>query len=272
MVTMDACNFSKAADKLCITRSPLTKVIGEMEEDLGGLLFERRYNNLEPTELAYSWSAKIKPLYVELVKLESLMKRNHHDNIDILYDASIPELLYRYIDSALSFENIPFTSKRKIINNEEVFIQGKTIADMIISLRDITPLPLTMKLDKWDGGQIGFLMPEVWDLDGDCPYIYVWEDSYSEYIKGKISDHLRDCSMDYQFMTHNHEPSTLLNQIHKGKGMVVLPEKLAALYNSNGVKFLLIKNRKLRFHFYYDSLHNEYGVHKRIKDIIKSII
>ncbi|AKE95331.1 LysR family transcriptional regulator [Cronobacter sakazakii] len=63
IVCFEAKCINSAAEQLCVTRSPLARVIYEMEEKMGGKLFIRKYNYLEPTELAITLYEKIKPVY-----------------------------------------------------------------------------------------------------------------------------------------------------------------------------------------------------------------
>lgn len=107
MVTMERRNFSLAADELCITRSPLSKVITEIESWLGGKLFIRRHNDLEPTSLAWDFYHKCKPLYYKTLSLESeWSSKKKQSLLTFHFDISIPELLFRQLVMIAQVEKI----------------------------------------------------------------------------------------------------------------------------------------------------------------------
>ncbi|WP_197063159.1 LysR family transcriptional regulator [Rahnella aquatilis] len=272
MVTMDTCNFSKAADSLCITRSPLSKVICEIEGVLGGKLFHRKYNELQPTDLALEWYEKIKPLYTELLRMESEIRGNSHHDIHIIFDASIPELIYRYLVTAMKSENIGFTAQRKIIDDDDIIALEQGERKIIISMREITTLSLAIQSNKWLGDSFGFLTPENWDLSKNVPPIYIWKDPYSDYLISKINSFASDYFDSYKFELHNFESTLLLHKIHNGKGMMILPAKIASLYNSNGVKFTPVKNRNLKFYVYHTLQKEDLKTYEKIRSVINTII
>lgn len=59
IMAMEKRSFASASEALCITRSPLSKAITEIEEHLDGKLFIRKHNDLIPTPLAIEYYKKM---------------------------------------------------------------------------------------------------------------------------------------------------------------------------------------------------------------------
>ncbi|MDT3651170.1 LysR family transcriptional regulator [Cronobacter sakazakii] len=102
IVCFEAKCINSAAEQLCVTRSPLARVIYEMEEKMGGKLFIRKYNYLEPTELAITLYEKIKPVYDLLYSIENDFSISAKcSRFELLCDISVPLVIYQHILSWL---------------------------------------------------------------------------------------------------------------------------------------------------------------------------
>lgn len=233
MVTMEERNFGKAAEALCITRSPLSKAICELEEILGGSLFNRTYNNLEPTELAWHYYHKCKSIYDALHEIENEYRfKNTESPLSIKFDVSFPEILYQHIVMALQSQNISFTSERLVINLDDMENVSTHNNVIILSLREITP-NASCDVDKWQGSELVLFMPDKIDTHQKELSFFIWKDIYSNYIKTSIAKALEDINNNIKFISHNFNFTELLYNIHLGKGCTILPRKMATLFKLN---------------------------------------
>ena len=53
MTAMEHKSISKAAETLFLTRTPLSKILSDLEQFLDCKLFDRQYNTLVPTQFAW---------------------------------------------------------------------------------------------------------------------------------------------------------------------------------------------------------------------------
>ena len=251
MVTMEEKNFAKAAERLCITRSPLSKIISEFEEDLGGKLFKRTYSNLEPTHLALDYYFKCKEPYDTLLQFESDLHRKCKNNaINILFDLSVPELLYQTISMGLSSEGLVFEHKRMIINLENINHFLKSPENIIFSLRDISSQHWE-SVDKWQTDELVLVSAPNRSCHSRELTFLIWNDNFKDYIKRGLASRLRMSENKLTFIEHNYDFTGLLYNIHKGNGCAFMTKKLAVLYKTDGVLVTDIKNQILEAFLYY---------------------
>jgi len=272
MVTMEELNFTKAAEKLCITRSPLSKVICELEENLGGKLFKRTYSTLQPTELAYEYYSKCKNIYDELINMESEIRfRDPNPVYTLIFDISVPELLYRTIIMGLSAENVNVAHQRKIVNYEDMNKILSSRDNCIFSLREINN-SMWDYADKWKGDDIVLIAPKGTGLEPRSFSMFVWNDSLLDYTKKKFLNIINKPNTDITFLPHNFDLSTLCYNIHIGHGCALMTRKLACLYKIDGVEIQETKNNALNIYFYHAKNGKTDGTHSRIKKVINKFI
>ncbi len=272
MVTMEEKNFAKAAERLCITRSPLSKVISEFEDCLGGKLFKRTYSDLEPTELAMNYYSKCKDIYDALLQLESeLHQKTETRHVNIIFDISVPELLYRSIIMGFSSEGLVFESQRKFIDYDNIFNFIKKPENIIFSLRDINS-QLWDSVDKWKADELVLMTPQQWDLTSSRLIFLIWNDNYRDYIKRGIASRLKKSVSELDFIEHNHDLSGLFYNIHAGKGCVFMTKKLAALYKTDGVIIHQVKNSYLNAFLYYQKSPKQARHISLIKTVLNKFI
>ncbi|HAU3224742.1 TPA: LysR family transcriptional regulator [Salmonella enterica subsp. houtenae] len=273
MVTMAERNFGKAAEKLCITRSPLSKVICELEESLGGKLFKRTYSDLEPTELAMGYYYKCKNIYETLKDLESEMRtRTQEIPLKIIFDISIPELLYRLFVTGLSVDGLHFEHKRMIIDYEDLSVFLRESNNIVLSLRELNGSSFRDSVDKWSGDDIVLVLPDSWRGVSNYPPIFVWNDGTADYFKKGFAFLLGKDSSDVDFITHNYDLSQVLYNIHEGKGAMLMTRKMASLYKSDKVKIHNIEHGNLDIFLYYKKAEKKNDKINKIKSIINKFI
>lgn len=271
MVTMEVRNFAKAAEALCITRSPLSKAIFELEDYLGGKLFNRTYNSLEPTELAIEYYQKCKPIYEMLVALENECRSGNTESpLMLLFDISVPELLYQQIVMAMKSENILFNCERYVVNLSD--LEGISRKNsIIISLREIAS-NADCDIDKWQGGEIVICMPNDHNIRKTKTEIFIWKDLTTDYIQRSFSQLTKPFIPDINFIEHNLNLTGLLYNVRAGKGCSLLTRKMATMFKVDGITYLPIKDRRPTIHLYHG---NQKSVNKfipQLKNVINTFI
>lgn len=271
MVTMEVRNFAKAAEALCITRSPLSKAIFELEDYLGGKLFNRTYNSLEPTELAIEYYQKCKPIYEMLVALEDECRSGNTESpLMLLFDISVPELLYQQIVMAMKSENILFNCERYVVNLSD--LEGISRKNsIIISLREIAS-NADCDIDKWQGDEIVICMPNDHNIRQTKTDIFIWKDLTTDYIQRSFSQLTKPFIPDINFIEHNLNLTGLLYNVRAGKGCSLLTRKMATMFKVDGITYLPIKDRRPTIHLYHG---NQKSVNKfipQLKNVINTFI
>ncbi|GAL60006.1 putative LysR family transcriptional regulator [Pseudescherichia vulneris NBRC 102420] len=271
MVTMEVRNFAKAAEALCITRSPLSKAIFELEDYLGGKLFNRTYNSLEPTELAIEYYQKCKPIYEMLVALENECRSGNTESpLMLLFDLSVPELLYQQIVMAMKSENILFNCERYVVNLSD--LEGISRKNsIIISLREIAS-NADCDIDKWQGDEIVICMPNDHNIRQTKTDIFIWKDLTTDYIQRSFSQLTKPFIPDINFIEHNLNLTGLLYNVRAGKGCSLLTRKMATMFKVDGITYLPIKDRRPTIHLYHG---NQKSVNKfipQLKNVINTFI
>lgn len=271
MVTMEERNFAKAAEVLCITRSPLSKAICELEDYLGGKLFTRTYNSLEPTELAFDYYQKCKPIYEMILALETECRSGNTDiPLTILFDISVPELLYQQIVMAMRSENLQFNCERYVINLSDIEDIARKHT-LVVSLREIAT-NTSCEVDKWQGDEIVICMPVKHLLPPQAMRLFIWKDLTSNYLRRSFAEVVKSHFSDAIFIEHNFSLTGLLYNVRAGKGCSLLTRKMATMYKVDGVEYLPIKERRPIIYMYRAPEKKTNKIILQIKSIINDFI
>ena len=124
MEAMDKKCISKAAEALCLTRTPLTKKLMDLEDTLGEKFFIRTYNELTPTDYASYIYEELRPLYEAHLHFETTISSQRRKKPTmVIFDISIPELICRYIESSIQAEIYP----HKIKTQRVIFFRGRIV-------------------------------------------------------------------------------------------------------------------------------------------------
>lgn len=271
MVTMEVLNFAKAAEALCITRSPLSKAIFELEDYLGGKLFNRTYNSLEPTELAIEYYQKCKPIYEMILALESECRSSSTESmLTLLFDISVPELLYQQIVMAMKSENILFNCERYVVSLSDIDgISRKN--SIVISLREIAS-NADCEVDKWQGDEIVICMPDNYHTKQAATGLFVWKDLSTDYIQRSFSQMAKEFIPNMNFIEHNLNLTGLLYNVHAGKGCTLLTRKMATMFKVDGIICLPIKDRRPTIHLYHGNQKHVNKFIPQLKSVINNFI
>lgn len=249
MVTMERRNFSLAADELCITRSPLSKVITEIESWLGGKLFIRRHNDLEPTSLAWDFYHKCKPLYYKTLSLESeWSSKKTQTLLTFHFDISIPELLFRQLVMIAQVEKINAKFIRESIDvNDEQQLKYQSNYIMIAT----RPLRCNYHTEysSWEGCPL-VVLKSKYVPQSNQQNMFIWKDKHVDYMKEHYSHILSQSNILPSFIEHDFDIPTLLYAVRSGKGSLLMSQKMAQLYKIDGIEYQTLSGYHPRIYFY----------------------
>lgn len=274
MVAMEKKCISKAADELYLTRTPLCKKLADLENALGETLFIRKYNELVPTEYAVSLYKELTPIYEAQSRLENkLNNKGGCGTITIVFDVTVPELMYRTISSSIEGEITQVKVKfQRVIITEKLLQDNAYINNIFfISLRPLV-LCYPFKEVKWHGGEVTILMPKSKMNATDFIDIYMWNDGFSSHFKDRIETALKNKYESVSFILHNFDFSTILHRIYRGKGACILPLKTALIYKSESLAVKPIKERKISVFMYHNEGLSFKEGFERTKQVLLSFI
>lgn len=271
MVTMEKRNFSQAADDLCITRSPLSKVITEIENWIGGQLFIRKHNDLEPTPLAWNFYHKCKPLYFQLLSLESECSfKKNNSTLTFHFDISIPEILFRQWMMIAQVEKIDAKFTRGVVSLEDGNQLKYQCNHVIISLRPLT-CSYQNEQSSWEGSSLMLLQDKRTTLKNDC-HIYIWQDKYIDYMKERYSFILNNININPLFIEHNWDVPSLLYAVRSGKGRAIMPQKMALMFKTEDINYQIITGYRPRIYIHSNIDKSQHKKLEKMKGIISSLL
>ncbi|EML8489967.1 LysR family transcriptional regulator [Salmonella enterica subsp. enterica] len=272
MVMMETRNFSKAAEILCITRSPLSKVVTEIEESLGGKLFCRKHNELEPTDLALSYYERCRSLYGSLLSLENEHKtHNNARKITLKADISVPEGLVRLMEKIIKSEMPNIDIKREMITVSDLSSLDNNPDVIIMSLRPLGGADLVC-CDSWEGGKIVKIQTSSPFDKTTTDKIFIWKDKYMTYFKKRLTHVLNLNESSADFFEHNFDVATLLYMIREGKGVAVVSEKLVHMFKMDGIKWEGLDNIHIKNFLYYNNSRTIGNDVQKIKELISKFV
>ncbi|EKZ5286679.1 hypothetical protein C0Q87_22520 [Klebsiella aerogenes] len=271
MVTMERRNFSLAADELCITRSPLSKVITEIESWLGGKLFIRRHNDLEPTSLAWDFYHKCKPLYYKTLSLESeWSSKKTQSLLTFHFDISIPELLFRQLVMIAQVEKIDAKFIRESIDvNDEQQLKYQSNYIMIAT----RPLRCNYHTEysSWEGCPL-VVLKSKYVPQSNQQNMFIWKDKHVDYMKEHYSHILSQSKILPSFIEHDFDIPTLLYAVRSGKGSLLMSQKMAQLYKIDGIEYQTLSGYHPRIYFYTNIEKTRQKSLIKFKDILSIFI
>ncbi|EDT1450684.1 LysR family transcriptional regulator, partial [Salmonella enterica subsp. diarizonae] len=244
IMAMEKRSFASASEALCITRSPLSKAITEIEEHLDGKLFIRKHNDLIPTPLAIEYYKKCKPIYEDLLKLE---QNKTVKSYKIIFDSYFPLSFVNFLRDFIEAPGIEFRVEHTIITPENLF-SLKNENKIFITFNDIIDIPDENKSLLTTGGLL-MLSPFIPSNNN----VFVCKDIYINFLKNIFSKILGDFLLDINFIEHTYDLSSLIYKVKNGDGHALLTNKLAQYYNLNGIKKTPIKEYNSRLVIYHDA-------------------
>ncbi|WP_130099445.1 LysR family transcriptional regulator [Siccibacter turicensis] len=247
MVMEERC-INAAADKLFITRSPLSKTIHEIEELFHTRLFERKYNELIPTSTAIHFYNAIKPLCESLESIEQrFLAPGGAKTFEIVFDVSIPYCFYKYLVYTLQTGKIHFTHSRTLVTQEILERINHSERVIIFSMRDINITSnITKYLLKEDVPELLMASSVTEENLNDIDFmrkfpLFIRPSDYINEIKTRVSGALNMMLPFIFYQEVDFDPTTTLYSVIHKKGMILLPARIAALYSSPGLTRIAVK-------------------------------
>ncbi|HCL5267838.1 TPA: LysR family transcriptional regulator, partial [Salmonella enterica] len=256
---MEKRSFASASEELCITRSPLSKAITEIEEYLDDKLFVRKHNDLIPTPLALEYYKKCKPLYEELLKLEKIKNLKLYT---VIFDSCFPLTFVKFLRDFIEVPGFEFRVEHTIITPEHL-LSLKNENKIFISLKNIVDVPDENK-SIWPTGGLTLLSPFISKNNN----LFVCKEIHINSLKNRFSKTLENYLYSINFIEHNHDPSTLIYKVKSGEGHGLFSSKLAQFYNLNGIKKTPIKEYNKNIVVYHDASDLNSIVLLKIKQIL----
>jgi len=267
MVLMDKKNFAKAAEELCITRSPLSKVLAEIEDTIGGKLFHRKHNELNPTELAWDYYVRCKQIYGALLTLENEHKiSSQPPKLTFRFDISAPENFVRHIELIAKAENLNVAITREMITVDDLASLPHDKNQAIFSLRPLSGVHL-FSSTTWEGSNLVEISSSQINKNDNMNDYFIWKDNNHIYNKNRHIFLLKERGVEPRFIEHNYDVSTLLLMVRLGKGKIITSEKFAAWYRTDDLHIEKLNNH-VKCHLYHNHISNSPKTLLELKRII----
>ncbi|MGL5437707.1 MAG: LysR family transcriptional regulator [Lachnospiraceae bacterium] len=275
MVCFETQCINYAAEQLCITRTPLARVLHELEERTGGRLFERRYNKLEPTDLAQSLYEKVRPAYDLLSSIEVEFNMiSGLSPLEMFCDISVPHIIYQHLVFNLKKLNPSLNCRRVFITPSDMksIILNPNI--LIFSFRKIV-LPETFRHYEISHESLYLLMPDSISESDFLDYetmknikLFIRKDSLTPELKGIISRSLRNHMPYLEIKETEQDTASILMAVSAGEGMMLLPECLTSYFSPPNTHQIQLSDINVRTSLYVNRrLKNE----KIVNDVLEML-
>ncbi|ALB52775.1 LysR family transcriptional regulator [Cronobacter sakazakii] len=278
IVCFEAKCINSAAEQLCVTRSPLARVIYEMEEKMGGKLFIRKYNYLEPTELAITLYEKIKPVYDLLYSIENDFSISAKcSRFELLCDISVPLVIYQHILSWLKKTNQPVCCRRVSVSCADIQSLHTNPDAGILSFREIAYTD-NLIFHKASDESIFLLMPETLHVTALKNFnsirnvsLLIRKDVFSNELKGIISNSIKSFIPHVDIIETDRDTASILISVSSGEGMMLLPECLTSFFSPPGVKKIKIPDIRIQSGLYINKKHKSTAIVSDIMQVLAAI-
>lgn len=246
-------------------------VITEIESWLGGKLFIRRHNDLEPTSLAWDFYHKCKPLYYKTLSLESeWSSKKTQSLLTFHFDISIPELLFRQLVMIAQVEKIDAKFIRESIDvNDEQQLKYQSNYIMIAT----RPLRCNYHTEysSWEGCPL-VVLKSKYVPQSNQQNMFIWKDKHVDYMKEHYSHILSQSKILPSFIEHDFDIPTLLYAVRSGKGSLLMSQKMAQLYKIDGIEYQTLSGYHPRIYFYTNIEKTRQKSLIKFKDILSIFI
>ncbi|MBF0035785.1 LysR family transcriptional regulator [Citrobacter freundii] len=277
IISMETKNIGLAAEQLYITRSPLLRMIQELEERMDAKLFIRKYNELIPTTFGKELYEKVKPFYDILYNIEAELSNSESNNkFELLFDISVPFIVYTYFVSAFKLLNHPVICRRMCITNSEIFHLKTKLATGLFSFREIKT-PDDIYFHDCGMEQLYLLLPEnISERDlGNFEKmqnmrLYIRQDDFSIEVRQFISEIIKDFASYLTITETRCDMASIMLSISAGEGAIILPGHLISYFSPPKTRKILIPHTKLRTGFYFNRNYKNSKLKDTITKVLKS--
>lgn len=242
VVVMETRCLNQAAEKLCITRSPLGKFINDLEDYFKEKLFVRRYNTLEPTESALKLYERIRPAYNALLSVEDASIQKKGGGINILFDYTIPCSIICNLIAQINRKRESVSYQYVYINKEKIDSLVEKENTIIISYRKHMH-PLKIRTVNFPKENLIVFYPNSIttanfynvDIMRDIPLLIKRRGKDSEEFKGFFSQVIKKVLPCTYIEETDDDTTSALYRVVSGKAIVILPERVADIFTVKDV-------------------------------------
>ena len=267
--------INNAAEQLCVTRSPLARVIYELEGKAGGKLFIRKYNQLHPTNLAVSLYQKIKPVYDLLCGNENeFMILPHTSRVELICDFSVPHVVYQHLCSKIKNISPLAECRRMIISNSEIQSLISNPMILLFSFRKL-PIPESVIYHELKKESLCLILPEEISNEDISNFeimkdivLYIKKDLLSTEIKGFIFSAVKKILPYTSIRELECDTVSLLFYASTGDGMVLLPESLVTYLSPPRTRILKLPDITLQSGLYVNNRNKNKSIIQKFMNML----
>lgn len=252
--------LNKAAEELCITRSPLGKILSEMERSTGEKLFIRKYNELLPTEAAVNLYSRIRPLYDTLKSLEDeFLRKEKLSNLNVYFDLTVSPTLCKRIESNLEQQSIKTTTQRVDLSAEKFDTLLLPANNICISYREHCIPSFGMSFFLPDESLV-MAQPDTLkksmvskpEIMNNIPLIIGRDKASNRDFLGAVRHALKVAYPALQVIESEDDIVTRLCKVANGKGMVLMNERLSNMFSIPGIHKEKIPNFNINLGVFFN--------------------
>lgn len=252
ITSMETRCINLAAEQLYITRTPLIRILNELEDNFQGKLFHKKYNNLEPTELAVIIYDKVKPVYDKLYSIErELIETSVSPAFELLFDISVPYIIFHFMKRKFQQKKLPVFCRRVSVSGHDIItLQNKTDCGLF-SFRNIQ-VPGDISFHFLGEQSLCILCSEnteCSDLNNideiNNVKILIRKDEFSHEIKDFIASMIKDFSPYIEIKETELDMSLLMLFVSSGESAIILPEYISSYFSPPKTKRLIVPGTKM---------------------------
>lgn|GEM_PF-4865191 len=263
MTIIEEGSVAKACEKLHLTRTPVSKVIADIESSINMQLFTRNSTGLQPNSQGIKLYEELLPIYHQLIEVErSYINNKQREMIKILIDDSVPTLVSGFVANHLSFNSHRFDIKYKDIFSDESYDFSLGRYDLILTARKFPDIYTVSDSTTFS---ISVTIPEQLvrrSLKSESVSLYcIGTDGRSIYN----NEHFSWLSPENCVESAENDVSNMLLKMSRGQGVAIMPEAMARVYYIPGAEIVPLKDEILPI-YHYSSLKGN-----RIRDVSNAI-
>ncbi|GKX54338.1 hypothetical protein SOASR030_04500 [Leminorella grimontii] len=261
MMAMETQCLNKAAEQLCITRSPLGKSLSDLESILSERLFIRKYNKLEPTEIAFKIHKRLLPIYHELLSLENdLNPRKRGKKFHIIFDLSVPHLMVCNFIKQFDIANFSVTYHYVYVAAKEFEFLLANKHTILISYRSHVPIPHIKKITLEQESVVICCPGNIHENDfssrevmNNIPILIRKKSNGGDELKGMLSNVIGKTYPCFRIEDVDEDMTSMLLSVINGKAMLIMPERIAGLFNIKHINKYEFADLKVSLSIHYNN-------------------
>ena len=263
MTIIEEGSVAKACEKLHLTRTPVSKVIADIESSINMQLFTRNSTGLQPNSHGIKLYEELLPIYHQLIDVErSYINNKHREIVKILIDDSVAPLVSSFVANYLSFNSHSVDIKYKDIFSDETYDFSLGRYDLILTARRF---PEAYPISDSTTFSISATIPERLDRDvlksGPVNLYCIGATGQAIYN----DEHFNWLSQENCIESAETDVSNMLLKMSQGQGIAIMPEAMAKVYYIPRAEVVRLNNGSLPI-YHYSSLKSN-----RIRELSNTI-